>query len=242
MSSTPPASTQPGNGDSGQPSTHSGTLPGHHVSNQTGSNQTGSNQTGAPVAGQAEAPPVAQTGAQAAMQNSASASLPPTAEQRAKLRRPHIYTPPPAPAATVRRSRISPVWIIPLIALCIAAWLGYRTVSEEGPVVELTFRTADGLTAGQTQVRHKAVQLGQVETIRLSDDLQHVIVRVRMQRAALPWKEVLAWGRDRKRLTPKDQQILEVCVSMPRRVPSDLQSRHALDVLGRMRDQGFGDE
>ena len=45
MSSTPPASTQPGNGDSGQPSTHSGTLPGHHVSNQTGSNQTG-----APVA------------------------------------------------------------------------------------------------------------------------------------------------------------------------------------------------
>ena len=56
------------------------------------------------------------------------------------------------------------------------------------------------------------------------------------------WKEVLAWGRDRKRLTPKDQQILEVCVSMPRRVPSDLQSRHTLDVLGRMRDQGFGDE
>ena len=55
------------------------------------------------------------------------------------------------------------------------------------------------------------------------------------------WKEVLAWGRDRKRLTPKDQQILEVCVSMPRRVPSDLQSRHTLDVLGRMRDQGFGD-
>jgi len=55
------------------------------------------------------------------------------------------------------------------------------------------------------------------------------------------WKEVLAWGRERKRLTPKDQQILEVCASMPRRVPSDLQSRHALDTVGRMRDQGFGD-
>jgi hypothetical protein len=55
------------------------------------------------------------------------------------------------------------------------------------------------------------------------------------------WKEVLTWGRERKRLTPKDQQILDVCASMPRRLPSDLQSRHALDVLGRMRDQGFGD-
>lgn len=53
------------------------------------------------------------------------------------------------------------------------------------------------------------------------------------------WKEVLAWGRERKRLTPKDLQILEVCASVPRRVPSDLQSRHALDALARMRDQGF---
>ncbi|MRX50280.1 hypothetical protein GI374_07430 [Paracoccus sp. S-4012] len=53
------------------------------------------------------------------------------------------------------------------------------------------------------------------------------------------WKEVLAWGRERKRLTPKDLQILEVCASMPRRLPSDLQSRHALGTLGRMRDQGF---
>ena len=55
------------------------------------------------------------------------------------------------------------------------------------------------------------------------------------------WKEVLAWGRERKRLTPKDMQILEVCASMPRRIPSDLQARHALDALGRMRDQGFGE-
>lgn len=55
------------------------------------------------------------------------------------------------------------------------------------------------------------------------------------------WIEVLAWGRERKRLTPKDMQILEVCTSMPRRIPSDLQSHHALDVLGRMRYQGFGE-
>lgn len=55
------------------------------------------------------------------------------------------------------------------------------------------------------------------------------------------WKEVLAWGRERKRLTPKDMQILEVCASTPRRVPSELQARHALDTLRRMRDQGFGE-
>ena len=108
-------------------------------------------------------------------------------DQRARLRRAPVYAPPPAPAAKVRRSRISPVWIIPLIALLIAAWLGYRTVSEEGPVVEMTFRSADGLTAGQTQVRHKAVQLGLVESIRLNADMTNVVVRIRMQRTALPY-------------------------------------------------------
>jgi paraquat-inducible protein B len=111
---------------------------------------------------------------------------PPDGDSRMKVSRTPVYEH-PAQAAAVRRSRISPVWIIPLIALVIAAWLGYRTVKEEGPMIELTFRTADGLSSGQTQVRHKAVQLGQVENIRLSDDLQRVVVRVRMQRAALPY-------------------------------------------------------
>ena len=97
-------------------------------------------------------------------------------------------TPPPKePAAAVRRSRISLIWLIPLVAAVIAAWLGWRTVSQEGSTVTLTFRSADGLTAGQTRVRHKAVELGQVESIRLSDDMSHVIVRVKMRREADPY-------------------------------------------------------
>jgi hypothetical protein len=56
---------------------------------------------------------------------------------------------------------------------------------------------------------------------------------------ALFWSEALVWGRERKLVTPKDMQILEVCASMPRRIPTDLQARHALDALGRLRDHGF---
>ena len=96
-------------------------------------------------------------------------------------------TSPKEPAAAVRRSRISLIWLIPLVAAVIAAWLGWRTVSQEGSTVTLTFRGADGLTAGQTRVRHKAVDLGQVEAIRLSDDMSHVIVTVRMRREADPY-------------------------------------------------------
>lgn len=95
---------------------------------------------------------------------------------------------PPEPATSqTRRSRISLVWLIPLVAALIAAYLGYRTIEQRGPMVELTFRTGDGLAAGQTRVRHKAVALGVVETIRLSQDMSRVVVGVRMTREATPY-------------------------------------------------------
>ena len=93
----------------------------------------------------------------------------------------------PPPSAHVRRSKFSLVWVIPLVALAIAVYLGVRTIRSEGPVITLTFKTGDGLVAGQTRVRHKAVELGQVETVRLADDMQTVVVTVKMRREAGPY-------------------------------------------------------
>jgi paraquat-inducible protein B len=94
---------------------------------------------------------------------------------------------PVPPPATVRRSRFSLVWLIPLIALAIAIYIGVRTVRSEGPQISVTWKTGDGLVAGQTRVKHKAVDLGQVETVRLSDDLQTVKVTIRMRQEAAPY-------------------------------------------------------
>ena len=98
---------------------------------------------------------------------------------------------PPAPrpptVARLRRSRLSVIWLIPVVALAIAGWLGLRTVREQGPIVTLQFNGADSLVAGQTRVRHKAVELGQVESISLTDDMARVLVRVRMTREATPY-------------------------------------------------------
>ncbi|MBL6456006.1 MCE family protein [Belnapia sp. T6] len=91
--------------------------------------------------------------------------------------------PPPAePVVRARRRRISLVWLVPIVALLVAGYLGWRTLSERGPLITLTFRDAAGLTAGQTPVRYKSVQVGLVEGIALSDDLQQVRVSVRMNR------------------------------------------------------------
>lgn len=84
------------------------------------------------------------------------------------------------PRAQTRRPRFSVVWIIPIIAAVLAAYLGYRTVVERGPLLTLTFNTGSGLTSGQTQLLYKSVTLGVVEGVDLGNDNQHVIVKVRM--------------------------------------------------------------
>ena len=88
--------------------------------------------------------------------------------------------PPSPPRMRLRRRRFSFVWLIPLLAASLAIYLGYRTYLEQGPVLTLTFTSADGLSAGQTQVRYKAVALGTVQSIDLSKDNSHVIIEVRM--------------------------------------------------------------
>ncbi|MBW4024486.1 MAG: MCE family protein [Proteobacteria bacterium] len=88
--------------------------------------------------------------------------------------------PMPPPAAHIRQRRFSFVWIIPIVAAVIAIYLGYRTVMQQGPLVTITFNNSEGLTVGQTQVKYKWVALGTVESIDLSPDNSHVIVKVRM--------------------------------------------------------------
>lgn len=111
------------------------------------------------------------------------ATTPPTQAAPPPADPPHDPPHDPA-AAVVRARRFQPIWVVPIIAAVIALYLGYNAITSRGPMITLEFRAADGLKAGQTKVRHKAVDLGTVESIRLSDDLSHVIVQVQMQREA----------------------------------------------------------
>ena len=88
------------------------------------------------------------------------------------------------PARVERRRRISAIWIIPLVTLLIAAWLAWSTLSQRGPLITITFQSAEGLTAGQSQIRFKDIPLGTVQTITLAPDYTHVIVAARMNREA----------------------------------------------------------
>lgn len=87
-------------------------------------------------------------------------------------------------AVVMTRSGVSIVWLIPLIAALIGGWLAWKAFSEQGPTITISFKSAEGLEAGKTKIRYKDVEIGQVETIKLSDDLSHVIVTAQLVKGA----------------------------------------------------------
>ena len=85
------------------------------------------------------------------------------------------------------KKQISIVWLIPIVAVLIGGWLAYKGLSEKGPIVMITFESAEGLEAGKTQVKYKDVKVGQVENIRFNADLSRVIVSAELVREAAPY-------------------------------------------------------
>ncbi len=83
------------------------------------------------------------------------------------------------PVATTRHSRrISVMWIIPLLAIGLGAWLAWQTLSKEGPVITISFETAEGLQAGQSQLKFKELVIGTVRSLRLTPDHRRVVVTI----------------------------------------------------------------
>ncbi|HJV59389.1 MAG TPA: MlaD family protein [Albitalea sp.] len=81
-------------------------------------------------------------------------------------------------------ARLSLVWIVPIVAVVIGASLLINTVLQSGPHIVISFRTAEGLEPGKTDVRYKEVVVGHVDTVTLSDDHRRVLVGVRLDASA----------------------------------------------------------
>ncbi|EOH6308031.1 TPA: MlaD family protein [Acinetobacter baumannii] len=90
------------------------------------------------------------------------------------------------PEPQEKKNRWKPllIWIIPLIALLIALSLAVKALLSNGPTIEVSFRTAEGLVAGKTTVRYKQVDIGVVRQIDLAEDRSHIIARIDLRKDA----------------------------------------------------------
>ena len=82
------------------------------------------------------------------------------------------------------RKGISMVWLLPIIAVLIAGWLGYKAYSEIGPTVTISFKQATGIEAGKTKIKYKDVELGMVDDVFFNDDLSEVLITASFRKEA----------------------------------------------------------
>lgn len=93
----------------------------------------------------------------------------------------------PVPTAGVQRRRRLPlIWLVPIITGLIAVWLAWDTYSKRGPTITVSFASAAGLTAGQSQLKFKDVTMGTVRSVAVSPDLTKVLVTIETTREATP--------------------------------------------------------
>jgi paraquat-inducible protein B len=89
-------------------------------------------------------------------------------------------------AVVTTRRRPSIVWLIPIVAAVVGAFVAWRTYSDLGPEIQLSFESAEGLEAGKTPIKYKDVEVGKVEEIRLREDLSGVVCTARMVKSFEP--------------------------------------------------------
>lgn len=89
------------------------------------------------------------------------------------------------PQARVRHRRFFQlIWVVPLVAIAIAAWLTWQHFHRLGPEISLQFTDASGLRPGQTPLLYRGVQIGEVSRVGLADDRRTVLVHARLRREA----------------------------------------------------------
>ncbi|WP_068713211.1 intermembrane transport protein PqiB [Vibrio tritonius] len=82
------------------------------------------------------------------------------------------------------RFSFNPVWVVPLLALFVAAWMLYQDWDSQGPQVTIVANNADGIEAGKTKVKVHNVDIGEVTQVRLSDDFEHAIITIDLHKGS----------------------------------------------------------
>ena len=81
-------------------------------------------------------------------------------------------------------SKLSRIWMVPIAAALIGLWMTYAHWSSQGPLIEISFISGEGIEPGKTKVRRKNVDIGEVLDLTLSEDTESVILSVRVHKDA----------------------------------------------------------
>ncbi len=84
-------------------------------------------------------------------------------------------------------SRLSVVWLVPFIALAVTLGIAWKSWADRGELIQIEFADATGIAPGETALKFREIQVGQVESVGFTADLTKVIVSVRVDKDVAPW-------------------------------------------------------
>jgi paraquat-inducible protein B len=87
---------------------------------------------------------------------------------------------PEAKAVPKKRTRLSLVWVIPIVAAVAGVWIAVTKILEKGPEITITFSTGDGLEANKTKIEYDGLTIGTLTSIKFAPDHKQVIATAEM--------------------------------------------------------------
>ncbi len=79
---------------------------------------------------------------------------------------------------------LSPIWILPVLALCLGGWLLFKDYQESGFMITVQIKNATGITPDKTRIYFKGIPIGTVKTFSVNPDLQWIDVNIEMVKEA----------------------------------------------------------
>ncbi|GJA56688.1 paraquat-inducible protein B [Aeromonas caviae] len=95
---------------------------------------------------------------------------------------------------------LSPVWLLPFIALLLAGSFLYQQWTSSGQLIRINFAQGNGILPGKTQLRYQGVAIGVVQELELAQDGRKIAVLAKVDSRA---RSLIRKGSDFWLVSPK---------------------------------------
>ncbi|VFB10352.1 paraquat-inducible protein B [Aeromonas salmonicida] len=99
-----------------------------------------------------------------------------------------------------KRRWLSPVWLLPFIALLLAVGFIYQQFASSGQLIRINFAQGNGILPGKTQLRYQGVAIGVVQDLELAEDGHKIAVLAKIDSRA---RSLIRKGSDFWLVSPK---------------------------------------
>lgn len=84
-------------------------------------------------------------------------------------------------------SGFSAIWLLPIIALAVTLWLGWKAYESRGVMITIEFNNGSGIQANKTTVMYKGIAIGKVTDLDIDRKTKNVIASVEIDKDAMPY-------------------------------------------------------